>query len=124
METATLESVLAQTATLSHDDKLYLAEQLVHQARLDEQPQRNGAANGDSQKQAASQLEPYRKREMQWISQHQAEYAGQYVALDGDRLLSHGFDPHAVADAAKAVGVEHPLLARMDAAEDEHFAGW
>src|SRR5438128_1474678 len=47
----------------------------------------------------------YREREMRWLAEHEAEYAGQWLALDGDRLLSQGTDPHQVRASARAQGV-------------------
>jgi len=43
-----------------------------------------------------------REREMKWIGEHRHEYAGQWVALDGDRIVAHGFDADPVFAAAKA----------------------
>jgi hypothetical protein len=45
----------------------------------------------------------HREREVQWLAQHEAEYAGQWLALDGNRLLSHSEDPHKVRAEARAV---------------------
>src|SRR5438874_13045379 len=36
------------------------------------------------------------KREVQWLAAHAREYAGQWVALDGDKLIAHGPDPREV----------------------------
>lgn len=47
------------------------------------------------------QIERFRKA-MKWIDEHRAEYLGQWIVLVGDRLISHGFDGHQVADEAKA----------------------
>jgi hypothetical protein len=44
--------------------------------------------------------------ERQWLKEHCDEYAGQWVALKGDQLISHGKDHLAVHQAAKAAG--HP----------------
>jgi hypothetical protein len=57
-----------------------------------------------------------RTRETQWISDHGHEYAGEWVALDGDRLLAHGPDPKQVfAEARKSV--KRPLFAHMEPAD-------
>ena len=39
---------------------------------------------------------------MEWMRQHRKEYGGQWVALDGDRLLAAGTDALEVYAAAKA----------------------
>src|SRR5438093_13204666 len=63
-------------------------------------------------------------REMRWIAQHHKEYAGQWVALDGDRLLSHGMNAREVFAAARQTGVASPFFAHLDAEEDLPFGGW
>jgi Family of unknown function (DUF5678) len=44
--------------------------------------------------------------ERRWLREHCDEYAGQWVALKGSQLISHGKDHLAVHRAAKAAG--HP----------------
>jgi len=53
---------------------------------------------------------PDSSREFQWLKEHAREYAGQWVALDGDRLIAHGPDARAVYDAADADGAYLPLV--------------
>jgi hypothetical protein len=53
---------------------------------------------------------PDRMREMQWLHDHAREYIGQWVALDGDRLIAHGPDAKAVYAAARADGAYLPLV--------------
>lgn len=62
---------------------------------------------------------------MQWIAEHRAEYAGQWVAMDGARLVAHGADARAVADQARRLGVSVPFLHRVEAEEPAAFwGGW
>ena len=42
------------------------------------------------------------KLEMRWISDHRKEYPGEWVALDGDRLIAHGKRGADVIAAARA----------------------
>jgi hypothetical protein len=51
-----------------------------------------------------------RSKEKAWIERHRAEYAGQWVALDGDRLLGHGKSFKDVAKAADDAGVSDALI--------------
>jgi hypothetical protein len=53
---------------------------------------------------------PDRTSEMRWLAEHGREYIGQWVALDGDRLIAHGPDAKAVYAAARADGAERPLV--------------
>lgn len=46
----------------------------------------------------------YRLPEQEWLRQHSEQFAGQWVALDGDLLLSHGADAFAVRDEARSKG--------------------
>jgi hypothetical protein len=49
-------------------------------------------------------------RAIRWITEHAREYAGQWVALDGDRLIAHGRDHDEVWAAAQASGVYLPMV--------------
>ena len=62
-------------------------------------------------------------QEMQWLSAHQHEYAGQWVALKGNRLIAHGASAQEVYAAADAAGVEMPLVTRVDDPHAPPFAG-
>ena len=42
----------------------------------------------------------------QWLDTNGQVYVGQYVALDGDRLIAHGPDGSAVAKAVRESGVK------------------
>ena len=52
-----------------------------------------------------------RDLEMLWISEHRKEYPGEWVALDGDRLIAHSKDADPVFAAARAHS-EVPFLFR------------
>jgi len=54
-----------------------------------------------------------RREEMQWLAKESGFYAGQWVALDGPRLVAHGAKLATVTAAAKAAGVERPLFASV-----------
>jgi hypothetical protein len=49
-------------------------------------------------------------RALQWIAEHAREYAGEWVALDGARLIAHGHDHSVVWAAAQASGVYLPMV--------------
>ena len=61
--------------------------------------------------------------EMLWLARESGPYAGQWVALDGARLLAHGHKLSEVRAAALAAGVEDPLLASVPD-DDLPFGGW
>lgn len=62
-------------------------------------------------------------KEMNWLSEHQEEYAGQWVALKGDRLIARGSSAKEVYAAADAAGVDLPLVTRVDDPNSAPFAG-
>ena len=64
-----------------------------------------------------------RREEMRWLAEESRPYAGQWVALDGPRLVAHGARLATVSAAAKAAGVEQPLFASVPD-NDLPFGGW
>jgi hypothetical protein len=65
-----------------------------------------------------------RSREQQWLAEHSEEFAGQWVALDGNRLLSHGNNAHEVYEEARRSGVKRPLVVQVEKVGDRPFGGW
>src|SRR5437867_1303249 len=63
-------------------------------------------------------------RERRWLAERRGEYAGQSVALDGDRLLAHGTDAREVHRAARRSGVRLPLVVRVEPPDQLPFGGW
>jgi hypothetical protein len=63
-------------------------------------------------------------RELKWLEAHGHEYAGQWVALDGDRLIASGVDAKAVFEAARRSGVARPLLEHVQHPDALPFGGW
>lgn len=51
-----------------------------------------------------------RSREMEWLRENRATYANQWVVVEGDRLIAADADGHQAFVAAKAAGIEVPLL--------------
>ncbi len=63
-------------------------------------------------------------REKQWLKEHRHEYIGQWVALDGDRLISHGTNAREVYETAREAGVKVPFVAHIDPPDQLPFGGW
>ena len=61
---------------------------------------------------------------LQWMAEHRAEFAGQYVALDGDRLLAHGAEPQPVIAAVRASGLNGLLFTYPQPLDAPPFAGF
>ena len=66
----------------------------------------------------------HRHEEMEWLSSHGMEYAGQWVALQGNELISSGIGAREVRDEARAKGVIQPLVVRVPEEQDRLSAGW
>lgn len=64
-----------------------------------------------------------RRREMKWIEEHKREYAGQWVALDGDRLNAASLIHAEISSAIKADGAEAPLVHRIPSPDDLPYIG-
>jgi hypothetical protein len=60
---------------------------------------------------------------MKWLSQHRREYAGQWVAIDGDRLVAHGFDADRFFAEVDQSGVTDPLFAHLESEDDRPSLG-
>jgi len=65
-----------------------------------------------------------RSREAHWLQQHKEEYAGQWVALAGDRLVASGNDLKQVANAARQLGEPDALMTRVESKGSLPFAGF
>ena len=63
-------------------------------------------------------------REMEWIQAHRPEFAGQWIALDGERLLAYGTNAQEVFAAARESGVHQPLVIKVEPPDALPFGGW
>ena len=66
--------------------------------------------------------------ERKWLVENREKYAGQWVALIGDKLLSHGSDAKAVYAEARKKAAEFgealPLVVLLEREPDLPFGGW
>lgn len=70
-----------------------------------------GATNGES-------------KELLWLKDHRHEYIGQWVALDGGRLVAHGTNARDVFQTAREAGVKVPFIEQILPTDDMPFGGW
>lgn len=54
-----------------------------------------------------------RSSEMKWLDENRAAYEDQWVAVEGQRLISASTDPLKVFSAAKAAGVQTPFIVHV-----------
>lgn len=69
---------------------------------------------------------PYidRSRELAWLAANEEEYAGEWVFLDGDRLVAHGDDPLRFREIACAEGIEVPFIVHVRKDRGPSMGGW
>ena len=115
MADVTLEQVFEEAKALTPDEQRQLRELLARE-------QMRGRR--DEIKPVGHVPVIDRGREMRWLIEHRDEYAGQWVALAGDRLIAHGSAAREVFAAARAAGVERPLVAQVEPKDALPFGGW
>jgi hypothetical protein len=63
--------------------------------------------------------------EMRWLNEHSADYAGQWVVLDGDRLIASGREAKPLLEEARRLGIETPFLTLVQSDPDApSWGGW
>ncbi len=120
MSQATAELILAEIATLPAEEREKLRT-LLNQGAASAQAVQNEAQQGTF-------IPPFDASDpspsIHWIEEHREEFAGQYVALDGDRLVAHSIDPHEVVAAVRASGLNGLFFTLIPAADALPFAGF
>lgn len=117
MTPPTAELILAEIATLPAEEREKL------RTLLNQRP-----APASCQLRQSSFIPPFDANDpapsMRWLAEHRAEYAGQYVALDGDRLVAHGTDPQEIIAAVRASGLNGLFFTLVPSADAPPFAGF
>ena len=62
-------------------------------------------------------------KSLRWLHKNREKYTGQWVALDGDRLIASGATAKEVYSKAKAEGVEIPFVELVTVNESGPFTG-
>jgi len=113
MSVQSLDTLKQQAASLTAQEKIELAEYLLQQANQSPPASDLGRAGGENKR---------RQRE-NWFAAHRETYAGQYVALDGDRLVGTGQSYTEAATAAKRAGVNDAYIDYVHPPEGVGFVG-
>ena len=121
MSTEELTALKDRLASLTPQEKLELATFLSEQAE-------SSSARSET-KTDRSTLDPndsVRKRaeHMAWLKAHREEYAGKYVALDGERLAGSGPSIREAQEEARRQGIDRPFLVHVSSVNDAPFGGW
>lgn len=118
MATELLHDLMARSSDLTPEEKQRLAQYLSEQVK-----DRNGNEEGISQQMPG--IDPRKSQlSVAWLKTHAAEYAGQHVALDGDRLVGSGGSIRDAQAAARQSGHPHALLVHVPPREGGAWGGW
>jgi len=116
MSEMTVETLFNQISVLPVGEKVKL------RAMLDAQL-KNPAETTNGVKFVKPILMPDPEPSRRWMNEHAHEYGGQWVALDGDRLIAHGENAEEVFAAADADGAYLPLVTYIQPADAPPFVG-
>ena len=117
IEDVTAESILTLIEQLPSTERARLNQMLT------EQKPEPSKAKALLDKRVPSQPMPDRTKEMEWVEQHKHEYPGQWVALDGDRLVAASPNRMELSAAIKAAGATLPLILRVPSPDDLPYIG-
>jgi hypothetical protein len=117
MSTFTAESLLVLIKQLPSTERTRLKQMLAQPD--EEQP----VVKAPLDKRVPAIPMPDLRQEWNWIEQHQNEYAGQWVALDGDRLIAASSVQQEVWDAIKTDQAKLPFVHRIPAPDDLPYIG-
>lgn len=118
----TLQEVLQQAKTLPLDEQLTLAEFLLEQAKQDAQSVSKPSTQIDEK--VFERPDMVRKREREWLRENWREYLGQWVAIEGDQLISHGYEARPVFVAVRAAGIKVPFVVQVEDPTIPQIGGW
>ena len=116
MSQITVENLLQQIIQLPPAERARLRQLLDQQAEPPLRPK--------PQVRRATTPMPDSTREMQWLVDHRHEYPGEWVAIDGDRLVAHSKDQGEMWAMADADGAYLPLVARIPDPNDPPYGGF
>jgi len=102
---ATLEQIINEARALSPAEKLKLRQE------LDRELIQTGAVQS-------------RATESDWVDRHRDQFLGEWVAVEGERLIAHGTNPREVYLTARAAGITTPFIVRVHEREEPFMGGW
>ncbi len=102
---ATLEQIIDEARALSPAEKLKLRQ----------------ALDLELEQAAVAQS---RAVESTWLESNRDLYMGQWVALDGDRLIANGPNAREVYLAARQAGIDGPYIVHITPEADPYIGGW
>jgi hypothetical protein len=115
-----VETIVGDIEKLSAPDQAKLFRMLAAKAMQWMAPS-SATAQGEAKRLPVPEPDPEPNR--RWLAAHKSEYAGKWVALDGDRLIAAGETEREVADTAKADGAYLPLIVYIPSPDEPAFVG-
>jgi hypothetical protein len=110
-----ITAIKQQAATLTVQEKLQLANYLLEQARLDQQPRSN----------RSTMDQDVRRGRLEWLKAHREVYGGQYVALDGMQLVAVGPNYRVARESACAAGKPQAFVTYVSKSDEvAEWGGW
>ena len=120
MATELLNDLMKRSSELSLSEKERLASFLSEEVAAS-----NGAPAETRMRFNAPEIHSkHRDQYLTWLKAHREEYGGQYVALDGERLVGSGHTIREAANAASQNGCLQPFLVYVPRPEGEYWGGW
>lgn len=110
MSVEVLNSIKEQTTVLTKQEKFVLANFLLEQTK--ESVENGGNAYGDM-----------RQKRMAWLKENREKYGGQYVVLDGDRLLGTAKNFPEGKKVASDAGVPDAFVNYLSKPDEEGYVG-
>jgi len=132
MEHTTFEQAVEVVNSLPTSERERFSEWFKVQEELDTQANTTCENKADDQTSSAQtvqnecledRLALYKKTE-KWLRENREKYMGQWVALEGDRLIAHGPDALKVHAEAKAAGIAVPFVEHIVEEKEPFYAGW
>lgn len=118
MATELLHDLMTRSSELTPEEKQRLAQYLTEQAKSGNGDKGGKAPRGRRGDPRKGQLA------VAWLKSHADEYAGQHVALDGDRLVGSGKTMRDAQAAADDQGYPEALLVHVPPREGGAWGGW
>ena len=126
MSVNTMESLLEQIATLPVTEKKQLVTKVL-ESMPSVPAQRTNGKHEHSAKPKPVFVKPIPQPDSEpnyrWMREHAHEFGGEWVALDGDRLIAHSEDADTVFAAARTDGAYLPLVTFVIPADAPPFIG-
>lgn len=121
MSNQEISALKEQLALLTPQEKIELAEFLTEQAASSPSCDAPGTRAINANQNTAALR---REQHLAWLKAHREDYAGKYVALDGERLVGCGASIRDAHEQARRAGVDQPFLVHVSSVNEAPFGGW